>query len=118
MNFLKIWDYILLFLLSVLLIIDYLFTTVVIAPKILLITLIALIVISDVIFKKNKSEVSLKKRLFQDIIFTAYLVLLIGLLTIIGGNSNTGISFSNVYFWIVIGIWIIKLLIQFNKIAK
>lgn len=73
MNSLKIWDYILLFLLSVLLVIDYLFTTVVIAPKILLITFIALIVISDVIFKKNKSEVSLKKKIVSRYYFHSLL---------------------------------------------
>ncbi|GEL78652.1 hypothetical protein [Tenuibacillus multivorans] len=65
--------------------------------------------------KKSKTQ-NEKEILNWQIFITCYLVVLIGLLTAFGGESTSGISLSNVFFWAVVAISIIEIIVQWKKV--
>lgn len=86
-------------------------------PKILLIFLIpGLFLISRILNRKN--SVDIKTALKEQVLFTFYVLFLIGLFTILGGESSVGISFSNGIFWLVLFISLIEMFMEWKKVNR
>lgn len=72
--------------------------------------ILTLFLITILISHRNK-ENTLKWQIF----IVSFILVLMGLLTVIGGNSASGISFGNKYLWVVLFITILDMLSQFKK---
>jgi L-asparagine transporter-like permease len=83
--------------------------------KSILIWLTVGLLLFNLIFKRyrkpNKLEV-FKRQLFS----TFYILFLIGLFTILGGESSTGLSLNNVFFWIVFLLSSFEMFSQWKKV--
>ena len=58
------------------------------------------------------------KRMNHQLGFTAYLLLLIGCLSLLGGRSTSGISFENPYLWIMLTLSLGGSLISWRKASQ
>ncbi|MCG7343652.1 hypothetical protein MHZ92_05880 [Sporosarcina sp. ACRSL] len=58
-----------------------------------------------------------KKQVISQLFLTIYLVLLIFVFTIFKGKSSVGISFDNIFFWLVLMITIIELITRWRKVS-
>ncbi|WP_083584286.1 hypothetical protein [Bacillus weihaiensis] len=67
---------------------------------------------------KRKRSVDSKNVLKWQVFTIVYILFLMGLFTILGGESTTGISFSNGYFWIVLFIALIGIFFQWKKVRN
>lgn len=85
-----------------------------IIPKNFLILLIVVLVLFSLRFKGYKNSNNLEIFKWQ-LFTTVYILFLIVLLTILGGQSTCGISFENVYFWIVLFISCLEMFFKFKK---
>lgn len=70
-----------------------------ISPKKIFWIIISILVLSMIIFRKNSDDGNMSFK--YSLILNGYFIFLIGLLTLLGGQSSTGISFSNYEFWII-----------------
>ncbi|WP_025028442.1 hypothetical protein [Caldalkalibacillus mannanilyticus] len=77
------------------------------------------ILVLRAVFAKRKDQKEdeigeLKGRLFHII----YIFILLGILTALGGESNSGISFYDWFFWVVVGVYCIDLYSSWKKTKK
>lgn len=77
--------------------------------------IIALVVINSVIHRNNANR-NEKTSLISEVILVSYILILISLLTILGGESSTGISFNNAVFWFVLLLSIIDMISRYKKL--
>ncbi|MGG0668804.1 hypothetical protein ABE073_09750 [Lederbergia citrisecunda] len=68
----------------------------------------------DKSIKLSKEE----KYVISQGLLTAYLVLLIAVFTLLKGKSSVGISFDNIFFWLVLMISIIELIARWRKVKR
>ncbi|MGG4267230.1 hypothetical protein [Peribacillus simplex] len=102
MNFLNPFQMIYMIIITLLLIYDFFpvfFLSDIVSPEVLLWVMIGLF-LSD-LFKKN-SHTDHDARIKEQLIYTLYLLSLVGVLTALGGRSTIGISFNDVFLWIVL----------------
>lgn len=85
-----------------------------IIPKNVLILLIVVLVLFSLLFKRYKNSNNIEIFKWQ-LFTTVYILLLIVFLTILGGQSTCGISFENIFFWIVLFLSCLEMFIQFKK---
>lgn len=86
-------------------------------PKSVFCFLVIGLYIVSLLFNRKRSVDS--KNVFKWQAFTiVYILFLMGLFTILGGESATGISFSNGYFWIVLLIALIEIFFQWKKVKS
>lgn len=78
--------------------------------------LIGLVLVS--LFLNRGRNVDNKDTLKCQIFITGYIFFLMGLFTILGGESATGISFSNGFFWLVLVISLFEMLSQWKKVKN
>lgn len=84
-------------------------------PKAVFIFLILGLILISILFKGSRNvdkEAVLKWQVF----ITSYILFLMGLFTVLGGESNSGISFSNGVFWVVLLISIFEIFSQWKKV--
>lgn len=77
---------------------------------------IGLIIVS-LIFERKK-EVNNSKTLKWQIFIVVYIIALMVLFSLLGGESTVGISFSNPLFWIVLGIALLDILFDWKRRTK
>lgn len=86
-------------------------------PKGVLIALILGLFLLSLIFKKyrntNNQEI-LKWQIFM----TLYILFLMGVLTILGGQSSSGIAFDNGFLWVALFIALIEIYSQWKKVKN
>lgn len=86
-------------------------------PKSVFIFLLIGLVLVSLFFNRGRS-VEKNDTLKWQIFITGYIFLLMGLFTIFGGRSATGISFGNGFFWIVLLISLFEMLTQWKKVKN
>ena len=69
------------------------------------------------LFKRNKSVYE-KAVLKWQVFIVSYILFLMGLFTVLGGESTSGISFSNGAFWIVLLLSIFEIFSQWKKVKS
>jgi L-asparagine transporter-like permease len=84
-------------------------------PKSVFIFLVIGLFILSMLFNRKRSVES-KEVLKWKVLTTAYILLLMGVFTILGGESSTGISFSNGVFWIVLLISLFEIISHWKKV--
>ncbi len=84
-------------------------------PARILIVLIVGLFLFSLVFKKHSDKEN-KQILAWQIFSTVYLLILLGLLTLLGGKSTTGISFDNGFLWIILLISIFQIKSQWKKV--
>ena len=88
-------------------------------PKPVFIGFVLLTLFSGIFFNRNnKSESSVKSDLIRQVIFTSYLIVLILVFTLLGGNSQVGISLSNPFLWIALMITVYDHMKQYKKMKS
>lgn len=107
---------VILVLFSILIIIDYFPSNLDVSKSISFI-IIALVVINSVIHRNNANR-NEKTSLISEVILVSYILILISVLTILGGKSSTGISFNNAMFWFVLLLSIIDMISRHNKLKN
>lgn len=119
MNFIKSIDIIFIFAFSLLIVYDFFPNTPFadFIPSGVLIPLILVIMLVSLIFKKYRE--TNKKVLFKwQIFMMIYIILLIGTMTILGGQSSTGIAFDNEVMWIVFLMSLFSMYSQWKKLRN
>lgn len=58
------------------------------------------------------------KDIISQALLTVYFVLLIFVFTILNGKSSVGISFNNIFFWLVLLLVIIELISRWRKVER
>jgi hypothetical protein len=86
-------------------------------PKGLFTGLILGLFLYSLLFKKHE-DANDKEILNWQIFLTAYILFLIGLFTMLGGQSSSGISFTNISLWIVLLISIVEIISQSKKVKS
>lgn len=116
MKFFKTIDIAILISLTILLVYDY-FPNIplqnIISKNVLILLMVALFLLS-LLFKRYRNSNNLETFKWQ-LFTTVYLVFLMVLLTILGGQSTCGISFKNVFFWIALSISCLQMFFQLKK---
>ena len=119
MNFIKPLDILFIFVFTLLVVYDY-FPTISLAdaiPKGVLSSLILVILAVSLLFKRYRETNN--KEIFQwQIFFTIYILLLLGLLTALGGQSTSGVAFDNGVLWIVLLLSLFDIYSQWKKLKK
>ncbi|MGE7690131.1 hypothetical protein ACQKMI_13120 [Lysinibacillus sp. NPDC097214] len=118
-NFIKPVDFIFILAFTLLFVLDY-FPNIPLAdsiPKGVLIALILGLFIFSLIFKKDR-DINNKEILQWQIFLTIYILLIMGILTILGGQSSSGIAFDNGVFWIVLLISLFDIYSQYKKFKR
>jgi hypothetical protein len=87
------------------------------APKSILIALIFGLYLFSFLFKRYRNTNN-KEILKWQIFSTVYILFLIGLFTIMGGKSTSGISFNNGFLWIVFCISLFDMYSQWKKVKQ
>lgn len=82
-----------------------------------LIALILGLFLLSLIFKKYRNT-SNQEVLNWQIFMTIYILFLMGLLTILGGQSSSGIAFDNGFLWVVLFIALFEIYLQWKKVKK
>ncbi len=80
-------------------------------PKWLLIIVIVLLFTKSKNWNRRENPTVYKWQLF----FILYTILLIGVLTLLGGTSKVGIAFDNPFFWGIMGIAILEMIYSVRK---
>ena len=93
------------------------FTHVIEVPKTVFIILVFGLFLISMLFNRNK-EVSEKAVLRWQVFITVYILFLMGLFTVLGGESASGISFSNGVFWLVLLISIFEIVSQWKRVKN
>lgn len=83
-----------------------------------LIAFIILILVSLIVSKTNDKTTDLKQIFRWQLITPIYLFILVFILTILSGNSDTGISLNNNILWIVIILTFVEAFRTYGKIKK
>lgn len=86
-------------------------------PKTVLILLVLGLLLISMLFKRKK-RVYEKAVLKWQVFIASYILFLMGLFTVLGGESTSGISFSNGVFWLVLLISIFEILSQWKKVKN
>jgi uncharacterized SAM-binding protein YcdF (DUF218 family) len=86
-------------------------------PKGVLIALILGLFLFSLMFKKYR-DINNKEILKWQIFSTIYILFLMGLFTILGGQSSSGIDFDNGFLWIVFLISLFEMYLQWKKVKK
>ena len=118
-KFLKPLDFVLILAFTLLFIYDF-FPTVTFAdaiPKGVLILLIIGLFVISLIIKKNK-DTNNKDMLKWQVFSTVYILLLVGICTILGGRSSSGIGLDNGVLWIVLLISLFQINSQWKKVKR
>ena len=76
---------------------------------------IGLVIVSLILNPKNEGGKENRNELRWDFFIILYIIAVMIIFSLLGGTSSAGVSFSNVVFWIVLGISIIKLYFQWKK---
>ncbi|WP_456279186.1 hypothetical protein [Bacillus sp. AK128] len=84
-------------------------------PNGLLISLILGLFLFSLIFKKYR-ETNNKEILKWQVFMTIYIFFLMGLFTILGGQSSSGLSFDNGFLWIVFLFSLFEMYSQWKKV--
>ena len=92
-------------------------THVIEVPKTVFIFLVLGLFLISMLFKRNK-RVYEKAALRWQVFIASYILFLMGLFTVLGGESTSGISFSNGVFWLVLLISILEIFSQWKKIKN
>ncbi|WP_323646841.1 hypothetical protein [Lysinibacillus xylanilyticus] len=86
-------------------------------PKGVLISLILGLFIFSLIFKKYR-DINNKEILQWQIFSTIYILLIMGILTILGGQSSSGIAIDDGILWILLLISLFDIYSQYKKIKR
>ncbi|WP_019414892.1 hypothetical protein [Paenisporosarcina sp. TG20] len=86
-------------------------------PKNFLIALIVGLYVFSLLFKKYR-DIDDKGILKWQIYSTAHVLFLMGLFTVLGGESSSGISFENGFLWIVLLFSVFEMVSQWRKIKR
>lgn len=86
-------------------------------PKLVFIFLVIGLFLVSMLFNRNTS-VANKGVLKWQVFITTYIVFLMGVFTVLGGKSDTGISFSNGVFWVVLLISLFEIFTQWKKVKS
>ncbi|MDQ0271740.1 hypothetical protein J2S17_003628 [Cytobacillus purgationiresistens] len=86
-------------------------------PKGVLVALILGLFLFSLLFKKYR-DTNNKEILKWEILSTIYILFLMGLFTILGGQSSSGISFDNGFLWIVLMISLFEIFSQWKKVKR
>ena len=116
-KFLKPLDFISLFIFTLLFIYDF-FPNIPLAdaiPKGVLITGILGLLLFSFLFKKYK-EPDHKEILKWQVFMTIYILSLMGILTLLGGRSSSGIAFDCGFLWVVLFIALFEMYGQWKKV--
>lgn len=84
--------------------------------SLLVILMIGLMLIS-LLFSKNKN-LDKKSVLKWKVWVTAYIILLMIVFTALGGHSQSGISFNNTFFWLVMLIAVMDIFSDWKKLKR
>jgi len=91
-------------------------------PKVVSIALMALILgifLFSLMFKKFRDNDTNNKEILKGQIFlTIYFLFLIGVFTIFGGRSSSGIAFDNIFLWIFLLISFFDMYSQWKKVKR
>jgi predicted CDP-diglyceride synthetase/phosphatidate cytidylyltransferase len=79
--------------------------------------LIIVVFILSVLFSRKKTH-NKSSSLKWQIFILAYSLALIALLMALGGKSASGVSFNNIYFWIVLAISVFELIFQYKRVKR
>lgn len=95
-----------LLLITVLLIIDYFpeLINIDLNSNFILIAFILAIIVSLIVNRTENDKEYLKSTLQWQVTGIVYILLLVSILTILGGSSDTIISLTNIFFWLAIAI--------------
>lgn len=69
----------------------------------------------SLIFKKYR-DTDNKKVLQWQIYSTTYILLLIGILTLLGGQSSSGIAYDNSFLWVILLFSLLEITSQWKKV--
>ncbi|WP_408006422.1 hypothetical protein ACJROX_17150 [Pseudalkalibacillus sp. A8] len=86
-------------------------------PDTVFIFLIIGLFLISMLLNRNKS-VDIKDALKWQVFFTSYVLILMGIFTVLGGKSAIGISFSNGVFWLVLFISLFEMFLQLKKVRN
>ncbi|NEY71354.1 hypothetical protein G4D63_06310 [Bacillus mesophilus] len=86
-------------------------------PQGILIPIILGLLLFSLLYKKTKN-INSKEILKWQIALTVYILFLMSLFTILGGESSTGLSFDNELVWIVILFSLFQIYNQWKKVKK
>ena len=86
-------------------------------PKGVLIAIMIGLILFSMVFKKYR-KTSNEVNLRWGVISTLYILLLMGILTILGGSSSVGISFENPFLWVVLMISIFDTFRDWKKVKS
>lgn len=84
-------------------------------PKLVIIFLLIDLLFISMLFEW-KIRVDDKDALKWQVFITTYILFLMGLFTVLGGQSTVGMSFDNGFFWIVLFISLLKIISLWKKI--
>jgi len=115
----KIIDFLFVIAMSLLLVYDFFpnFPFADAIPTNILVPLILVIMVLSLLFKRYRD--TNKKAIFKwQLFWTIYIILLLGILTLLGGQSKAGIALDNRVLWIVGLISLSGLYAQWKKLSK
>lgn len=84
-------------------------------PKLVIIFLLIGLLLVSMLFER-KISVDDKDAIKWQVFITTYILFLMGLFTVLGGESAIGMSFTNGFFWLVLLISLIKILTHWKKV--
>lgn len=92
-------------------------SSVVAIPNAIFILILLTLIIVSIIVGKAKGRTN-KASLKWQLVTTLYIIFLVGLFTILGGESAVGISFTNRVFWVVFAVWLIDIIFRWRRENK
>lgn len=109
-----------LLLITVLLIIDYFpeLINVELNSNFILVAFLLAIAVSLIVNRKENDRVHLKITLQWQVLVIVYVLLLVSILSILGGSSDTVISLTNVFFWLAIAISVFDAYKTYTELKK
>ncbi|SOC25075.1 hypothetical protein SAMN05880501_11815 [Ureibacillus xyleni] len=86
-------------------------------PKSFIAFLILGLILIGLLFKRNR-KVDDKAVFKWKVFITVYIIFLMVVFTLLGGNSASGISFKNSFFWVVLLLAVVDIFSHFRKIKN
>ncbi|MBN8435046.1 hypothetical protein [Priestia flexa] len=121
-NYIKWPDLLFMLILTIILVFDYfpnpMFTKILPqAAFVLFVSVIGLLFILSIIIR-IRSEEKVAEGLIGQIILTVYIVVVMTILSLLGGESTSGVSFSNWIFWGVLSLSLFEIYSRWKKVKQ